>query len=127
VRTITLDEIVSAISVPGVDPIKIDIEGESEGLSGEQAIAKHRCPLIMIEFTEANLTRRGLTSIQLARQLENLGYELCEFSAEALELLPFQVKGPVWYKNLFACMDREKVNARLAIALRKINGLPEIF
>ncbi len=118
VQTVTLDEIVSAVSIPQITLIKIDVEGaEPEVLSGgAQVIAEKRCPLIMIEFTEANLARRGVTSIQLARQLKSFGYELCEFSAEALELLPFQVEEPVWYKNLFACINRSAVNARLASA-----------
>jgi FkbM family methyltransferase len=118
VRAVTLDEIVSAVSVPQITLVKIDVEGaEPEVLSGgAQVIAAQCCPLIMIEFTEANLARRGITSIRLARQLESLGYELCEFSTEALELLPFQVEGPIWYKNLFACIDRVAVNSRLRSA-----------
>lgn len=118
VRTVTLDQIVSAVSAPQITLVKIDVEGaEPEVLGGgTQVIAAQRCPLIMIEFTEANLARRRSTSIHLARQLESLGYELCEFSTEVLELLPFQVEGPVWYKNLFACIDRVGVNIRLSSA-----------
>ena len=119
VETITLDELVDLTGEKGViNLVKIDIEGaEPEALEGGvRAFERKAFPVIMIEFTEQNLHRRGWTTERLASQLQEMGYELCEFSAEKLELIPFQANGPIWYKNLFACLDRSKVNLRLNTA-----------
>lgn len=118
VPTVTLDKIVSESGSEEVALVKIDVEGaESEALKGgEGAIARGAIPVLMVEFTEHNLRRRGLTTQDLVRQLEELDYSLCEFSPKWLELTPFTSDGPIWHKNLFACRDPEKVNIRLRTA-----------
>jgi FkbM family methyltransferase len=115
VPAIILDDVVKSKTIA---LIKIDVEGsESEALTGAcRSISKRSLPLIMIEFTEANLARRGRTSSDLARQLESGGYQLCEFCTDKLELVPFQVAAPIWYKNIFACLDFRSVNSRLSSA-----------
>lgn len=118
VPTITLDQIVATVGVKEIALAKIDIEGaEPEALTGAQsAIEKGMLPVVMVEFTEHNLRRRGLTTANLVSQLEELDYILCEFSPKLLELAPFSSGGPIWYKNLFACRDLEQVNIRLRAA-----------
>ena len=115
VPAIILDDIVKSRTIA---LMKIDVEGsESEALTGaRKSISERLLPLIMIEFTEANLVRRGRTSIELARQLERSGYQLCEFCTDKLALVPFQVAAPIWYKNLLACLDLQSVNSRLSSA-----------
>jgi FkbM family methyltransferase len=115
VPTITLDEIVTSAGAKEIALVKIDVEGaEPEALAGGQrAIEKGMLPVLMVEFTEHNLRRRGLATEKLVKQLEDLDYTLCEFSPESLELTRFSSEGPIWYKNLFACLDLDQVNARL--------------
>ena len=116
VPAIILDDVVEFSKTIAL--VKIDVEGsESEALTGAcRSISERSLPLIMIEFTEANLARRGRTSGDLARQLESSGYQLCEFCTDKLELVPFQVAAPIWYKNIFACLDFRSVNSRLSSA-----------
>lgn len=118
VPTITLDEIVTSAGAKEIALVKIDVEGaEPEALTGGQrAIEKGMLPVLMVEFTEHNLRRRGFSTEKLVKQLKDLDYILCEFSPESLELTPFSSEGPIWYKNLFACRDLDQVNARLRSA-----------
>ncbi len=39
-----------------------------------------------------------------------------QFDEESLQLTPFQYRGEIWYKNLFAALDAKGVNARLKSA-----------
>lgn len=118
VSTITLDQIITKNKAEEVSLVKLDIEGvEPEAISGGQdAIKRGMVQVLMVEFTEKNLQRRGLSSENLIVQLEKLGYVLCEFSPEQLQVVPFSWKGPIWFKNLFACRAPEQVNARLRLA-----------
>ena len=118
VPTVTLDQIVSESGGKEIALVKIDVEGaEPEALKGGQhAIEREVLPVLMMEFTEHNLRRRGLSTENLVKQLQDLNYILCEFSPESLELTPFSSQGPIWFKNLFACRDLEQVNARLRLA-----------
>ncbi|MBN8474941.1 FkbM family methyltransferase [Sulfuritalea sp.] len=122
VSTLTLDKLVSDADGNTVALVKIDVEGsEIEALiGGEDAIAAGLLPVLMVEFTESNLQRRGLSTEHLYRQLVGLGYTLCEFRPEKLQVVPFNPDGPIWYKNLFACADVDYVNSRLA-ASGKLN------
>jgi FkbM family methyltransferase len=118
VSTITLDQIMTNIRAEEVALVKLDIEGaEPEAIRGGQdAIKRGMFQVLMVEFTEENLQRRGLSSQNLLVQLEKLGYVLCEFSPEQLQVVPFSWEGPIWFKNLFACRAPEQVNARLRLA-----------
>jgi FkbM family methyltransferase len=118
VSTITLDQIVKDAGAKEVALVKIDVEGaEPEALTGAQhAIERGMLSVLMVEFTEHNLGRRGLSTQNLIVQLKKLGYTLCEFSQELLELVTFSSESPIWFKNLFACRDLEQVNARLRSA-----------
>jgi len=121
VDAVTLDEIISKIAPPMVSLIKIDVEGaEPEVLKGgDSVIRSGRCPLIMLEFTENNLIKRDVSTVELAGQVRELGYEICRFSSDTFNLIPIQISGPIWHENLFACKNIEFVNARLSSASNK--------
>jgi FkbM family methyltransferase len=118
VTTITLNKLVENVGGSMVALVKLDVEGaEPEALvGGKDAIAAGMLPVLMVEFTENNLRYRGLDTGHLYKQLEELGYTLCELHPERLQLEPFQLDGPIWYKNLFACRDLALVNRRLESA-----------
>ena len=118
VSTTTLNKLVADSGGTSVALVKIDVEGaESEAIAGgKDAIAAGLLPVLMVEFTESNLRRRGLDTDHLYKQLEELGYTLCELHPERLQLEPFRPEGPIWYKNLFACKDLNQVNRRLETA-----------
>ena len=115
VPSITLNKLVEDLGGTQVALVKIDVEGaETEVIiGGEYAIATGLLPVLMVEFTEHNLQRRGLDTVQLYKQLEKLGYTLCEFQSQSMQLVPFRLEGPIWYKNLFACQDLNQINSRL--------------
>ena len=114
----TLDQIVQDAGVAQVTLAKIDVEGaEPEALQGAaRSIARGALPLLMVEFTEQNLQRRGASTQELRERIERAGYTLGELDAQTLQLVPFDASGPIWYRNLFACADIAAVNARLAAA-----------
>lgn len=118
VPAVTLDELVALSGAEEIALVKLDVEGaEPEALEGGRgALGRGVFSVLMIEFTEANLQRRGISTVQLASQVEGLGYRLCALSPETLQLAPFGVESPVWYRNLFAVRDLEAVNRRLASA-----------
>jgi len=118
VSTITLDQIITNIKAEEVALVKLDIEGaEPEAIKGGQdTFRREMLQVLMVECTEKNLQRRGLSSQNLVVQLEKLGYVLCEFSPEQLQVVPYSWEGPIWFKNLFACRAPEQVNARLRLA-----------
>ena len=118
VQTVTLSEVISGSGWDEVALVKIDVEGaEPEALKGaKSAVAKGAAPLLMVEMTERNLQRRGLTTQKLVAQIEAMGYSLFEFVPETLQLKPYRVEGPIWFKNLFACTHPKRVNARLRAA-----------
>ena len=118
VSAITLNKLVEDSGGANVALVKIDVEGaEFETIiGGKDSIVAGLLPVLMVEFTENNLLRRGLDTEQLYKQLEGLGYTICEFHPERLQLEPFRSDGPIWYKNLFACRDVGQVNRRLETA-----------
>ena len=117
----TLDRIVEEAGIAQVTLAKVDVEGaEPEVLEGAgRSIARGALPLLMVEFTESNLARRGGSTQALRERLEGLGYTLAELDPATLQLAPFAAAGPIWYRNLFACTDIGAVNARLASAGRR--------
>ena len=118
VRAVTLDKLVEESGSGEVAFVKIDVEGaEPEALAGlKDAAAKRVAPLLMVEMAEHNLLRRGFTTRKLAAQIESMGYALYEFSPETLRLKRVRVEGPIWFQNLFACIDPKRVNERLRSA-----------
>ncbi len=118
VPAITVDRLVELSGAPEIALVKLDVEGvELEALEGAaSSIARGACAVWMVEFTEANLRRRGLSTADLASAFARHRLALHEFSPESLALVPFTLEGPVWFKNLFATRDLDRVNARLRSA-----------
>jgi FkbM family methyltransferase len=115
VRLISLDQLCSECGIDSVSFLKLDIEGaEIAALQGaRESIAAGRLSVLMVEFTEQNLLRSGRTTKDLFAELESLGYRVCRFDEERLQLEPVRYTGPVWYDNYFAVADLQWVNCRL--------------
>lgn len=118
VETITIDSLLEREGISHVDFLKIDVEGaELDVIAGARASVAHGAlPLLMVEFSERNLQRSGKSTQALYDALIELGYTVCRFDDERRELVPCEVEGPVWYKNLFAARDVDSVNARVRSA-----------
>jgi FkbM family methyltransferase len=118
VSAVTLDALAESSGAAEIALVKLDVEGvEPEAFAGAAAtLARGGCAVWMVEFTEANLVRRGSSTAELARLLSRYGLSLHELSQETLALVPFVHDGPIWFKNLFATRDAEAVNARLRAA-----------
>jgi FkbM family methyltransferase len=110
-----LDGLLKTRGVKRVDFLKIDVEGaELVVLEGSKmSIAAGQLPLVMVEFTELNLRAIGRSTDDLRKVWEQQGYRFYRFDEDALELVPVQFNGPIWYENLFAAFDVEFVNQRL--------------
>ena len=95
--------------------VKLDVEGsEIAAIRGaSESIAEGKLPVLMVEFTEQNLQRSGLSTKDLYNDLKSCGYTVCKFSGQTLELEPVEYTGPVWYDNYFAVTRLDEVNARL--------------
>jgi len=114
VHTTTLDDLLRDEGLGSVDFLKLDIEGaEVRALAGAaRAVAERRLPLIMVEVTELNLRAAGESTETLRRAFTNAGYQLCRFNAASLTLEADRAAGPIWYDNLFACLDPDAVRQR---------------
>ncbi len=118
VPAITIDQLLEISGSQEIALAKLDLEGaEPEALEGAAScLARGACAAWMIEFTEANLERRGWSTEQLASTLGRQGLGLFQYSSETREMVPFTLSGPVWYRNLLATRDVNRVNARLRSA-----------
>ncbi|MEM7725898.1 MAG: FkbM family methyltransferase [Cyanobacteria bacterium P01_A01_bin.45] len=112
----SLDEIVDELGIEEVTLAKLDVEGwESFVLEGaKKSIENGKFPLWMIEFTEANAIAASSSTKELRTLIESFGYTLCFFDATNFRLLPELPKPQYPYENLFAVMDVEMANKRLA-------------
>lgn len=118
VNSESLDKILIKHKIDIVNYLKLDIEGsEYDALIGAQeSIKKNKIPLMMVEFTEANLKASGHSTKGLYLLLKSLGYGLFRFNENTFQLEDYDYEGPVWYENLFACYDLDCVNNRLKTA-----------
>ena len=118
IETETIDSIVGAGRDTVVALLKIDAEGhETEILDGaKETLAAGNIQVIMLEFTENVLQKRGLDSQRLAKTVEALNLTLCRYSPGRNRLEAAKIAEPVWYENLFAARDLEAANQRLATA-----------
>lgn len=114
----SLDSLMDELAIAQVALAKLDVEGwEGFVLDGaRESIAANKFPIWMIEFTEVNAIAAGTTTQELWQKTEQMGYILCRFDVAQLRLMPERQKAHYPYENLFAVMDLEAVNARLATA-----------
>ena len=117
----TLSSLFQKVHLSRVDCLKIDIEGsESEVLGAAiELLRSAAIEVLLIEFSETNLRRYGKTSLQLAAQLQRVGYVLCRFNPSSMQLDRCDVREPIWYDNLVACKDPNRAMARLREASRE--------
>jgi FkbM family methyltransferase len=126
----TLDSIVCEFKIAHVALTKLDVEGwEPFVLKGaQQSISSGLFPVWMIEFTESNAIAAGSSTKELRLLLETYGYTLCRFDATRLCLSPEPQCSHYLYDNLFAVMDLDAVNERLALAeIERVNLAKEII
>lgn len=72
-----LDDVYQKLGIDAVDFVKVDIDGhEPFFLDGAAGLLKKFLPVMVIEFSQLNLDRSGLTVMHQAKQLEDLGYAL---------------------------------------------------
>jgi len=114
----SLDSIISEFRVSQVAVAKLDVEGwEAFVLNGAaQSIKSGIFPLWIIEFTEVNMVAAGSSTRELRSLIESLGYTLCRFDSTQLRLVPEPQRSQYPYDNLFAVLNLEAVNNRLATA-----------
>lgn len=75
VSATTLDEFVKSVDLPGIDLIKIDIEGAELPClrGGEQTISRFR-PIIIVEVQEKSASAAGYKQIDILSFLAGFGY-----------------------------------------------------
>ena len=115
----TLQQVVSAAKWTSASLVKIDTEGrEFDVLEGAgPLLGTSALPVITLEFAEKNLLQFGRTTRQLARYLQQNGYQVCRLSLTTLQLECISDNiWPVWYENFIAVLDLDSVNQRLASA-----------
>jgi FkbM family methyltransferase len=119
VSATTLTEVAKEFQGRPCTLAKIDTEGaEIEVLRGaSEAVSAGGYPLLMVEFNEHNLRALGETTENLFSLLASLGYQMHRFNPETLRLDPAAFGGEIWYENLFAAVDPDGVNQRLASAV----------
>lgn len=118
VEQLPLDDVLQNLDINRVHLAKIDVEGwETLVLRGaNRSINAGKFPVLMIEFTEANAIAAGSSTRELRTLIESFGYTLCRFDPTNLCLIPEPIRQQYYYANLFAVMDIEEVNERLANA-----------
>jgi FkbM family methyltransferase len=115
VEAVSIDDLVRERVIERIALLKIDVEGaELEVWKGCAASARDgRIALAMVEFTEANQLKAGLTSADLISAWNETGYVFHRFDADGSLLVAADVQGPVEYENLFAMKEAEAIHRRL--------------
>jgi len=115
VKTTTVDALCEEQRLERIDFFKVDAEGsELQVLEGaSRTIGRGRLPVVMVEFTEANLVGAGLDSRKLFEEILSRGYLVCRFDRDLCQLEPIQYEAPIQYENCFATTDLLMVNRRL--------------
>ncbi|EKV01772.1 methyltransferase, FkbM family [Leptolyngbya sp. PCC 7375] len=114
----TLDNLMGQLAIDHVAFAKLDVEGwENFVLKGAiNSIQRQKFPLWMIEFTEENAAAADSSTQKLRVLIESFGYTLCRFDTHSFRLVPEPHQLTYTYRNLFAVLDLESINKRLATA-----------
>ena len=109
------------------DLIKVDVEGvEDLVLAGmSNLLETAQSVVLMSEFTEANQTRHGSSTSQLAEKIRKAGLGLHHYDEVSGKLVPLAEDASLEHANVFVCRDPDAVNARLASAPAKQAGWAE--
>jgi FkbM family methyltransferase len=89
VRLETIDTLMSRSELTRLDVIRLDIEGsEVDALQGAKTMIGRFQPTLLLEAEEERLGGQGRTKNDLARALDELGYETWVFDADTGQLRP---------------------------------------
>jgi FkbM family methyltransferase len=118
VAATTIDRLFREHAIEHAAFAKLDLEGaEQEALEGAaDTLARGACAVWMIEFTQANLARRGSSTEMLGELVKEKGLFPCELDEDRLELRALSTTQPLWFKNVLAVRDVDAVNERLRSA-----------
>ena len=111
----SLDAIVERLAPGRVDLIKIDVEGaEHLLLQGAGAtLRQFEDVVLLMEFTENNQQNFSMSTADLLRQVEELGFRPARIDMDTLELAPVRDTGPFWHENFVLARDLDKVAGKL--------------
>jgi FkbM family methyltransferase len=116
VRLRTLDSILAELHIDCVDAIKLDIEGaELAALrGGTQTIVKSR-PLVLIELDEPSANQCGVSTVDVIRYLNELGYDgwIMPRRGRPRPLSPGSCTG---CESVFIHKDRHDLRTRLGLS-----------
>lgn len=106
VRTTTLDELMDAEPGPGVDVIKIDVEGfEAAVLAGARTVLERDQPSLIFEYSAALWEHAGFDLPRLEEELRSLGYTTSPLSIIPRGLIPTS-SGLPHFENLVVLSPR---------------------
>lgn len=85
VKATTLDNVVEELQLPGIDFIKVDVEGfEYAFLQGAKATLQKFQPVLLMEIEEHRCANYGIDPAEIFSMLESLGYRYVVFTEEAV-------------------------------------------
>jgi FkbM family methyltransferase len=90
VETISLDEYISAHELPGVDLLKVDVEGaELAVLQGARGLlSRPDAPIVLCEFADKTARAFGYQATSIRDYLEPLGYQFFRWDCRIGNLVP---------------------------------------
>jgi len=89
VPTVALDGYCEARGVAGIDLMKIDVEGAERKAvrGGRRTLGGDDAPVLLVEFNESTCRSMGYTTLELRRDLEELGYGFFRFDPATREVI----------------------------------------
>jgi FkbM family methyltransferase len=116
VEAITLDDLASQLDLPGIDVIKLDVEGsEVEALRGATVVLRRHRPTLVIEVCATALEGSGASVEALEAILHDTRYRAFEIDDQTGVLQPVRTLPTAGDRNIVA-LPIESAMARLAAA-----------
>jgi FkbM family methyltransferase len=85
VKATTLDNVVEELQLPGIDFIKVDVEGfEYAFLQGAKAALQKFQPILLMEIEKYRCTNYSIDPTEIFSILESLGYKYLVFTEDAI-------------------------------------------